>query len=272
MPSKLAISNIAWDYTEQTEVLAVLQKHEIQGIEISPTKCWQSPTTVSEEAVKDFRKIWNDHGINIVAVQSLLYGKPELQIFASDEAREKTLEHLRKIARIAALAGAKALVFGSPPNRKVPNEKKQNAMDIAVDFFSRLGQIGSEAGVCFCIEPNAPQYNCNFVISAKEGIELVKTVNHPGFRLHLDSACMYLNEDDLEESIELGIDWLAHFHISEPFLAPVQKSLIDHKLIAATLKRVGYNGWISIEMRDGATQPNTIALETALAYIKSIYD
>ena len=41
----------------------------------------------------------------------------------------------------------------------------------------------------------------------------------------------------------------AHFHISEPMLEPVSGGVVDHRSAAATLKDIGYSGWVSIEMK-----------------------
>ena len=45
------------------------------------------------------------------------------------------------------------------------------------------------------MEANPPEYGADFVTRAAEAIELVKAVNHPGFRLHLDTGCMTLAND-----------------------------------------------------------------------------
>jgi sugar phosphate isomerase/epimerase len=77
----------------------------------------------------------------------------------------------------------------------------------------------------------------------------VHAVNHPGFRLHLDTACMTLGNDPISETITAGALLLRHFHVSEPFLAPVRPGGVAYGLFARELNRIGYGHWLSIEMR-----------------------
>jgi sugar phosphate isomerase/epimerase len=40
-----------------------------------------------------------------------------------------------------------------------------------------------------------------------------------------------------------------HFHITEPNLGDLTHPELDHASIGKTLKKSGYNNWLSIEMR-----------------------
>jgi sugar phosphate isomerase/epimerase len=251
---RLSISNIAWNPEEDVQVTEIMEQGLATGIEIAPTKTWPSPTTVEAPEAERYRKLWNDRGFEICAFQALLFGHPELTIFENEEARAATIEYLDKIIDLAAILGAKNLVFGSPKNRLVGNMPRDIADRIAVEFFGRVGKKAESSGICFCIEPNPAQYGCDFVNTSLQGAELVRAVGSPGFRLHLDCGAMTLNNENYEQAIESSFDCLSHFHISEPFLAPIGESGTDHKRIAATLRSLGYDGWVSIEMRSANSQ------------------
>src|SRR5262245_32307461 len=100
-----------------------------------------------------------------------------------------------------------------------------------------------------CIEPNPPAYGCNFVTNSSEGLALVRAVDAPGFGLHLDAAGMVLAGEDPLAAIVAARSYLHHFHASEPQLAPLVPAGIDHARIGRTLRRVGYDGWVAVEMR-----------------------
>jgi sugar phosphate isomerase/epimerase len=63
---------------------------------------------------------------------------------------------------------------------------------------------------------------------------------------------------------------MCHFHISEPFLAPVGEGKVDHKSFANILAELNYQGWKSIEMKaqnpDSNIENVTEALKTAIQY------
>lgn len=267
----IAISNIAWDPKENEEVIRIMKEYSVTSLEVAPTKLWDKPEQVNDSEIQQVKEWWNKQGIQIVSGQSLLYGHPELKLFESLENRNQTFEYLSKIVTVLGKLGAQALVFGSPKNRQLEKHTPQEAMDIAVDFFHRLGQVAQAAGTCVVLEPNPAQYACDFIQTAAEGVELVKQVNHAGFRLHLDTAAMTLNQEPFTKTIEASFPWLKHFHTSETNLELVGAGTTDHPQIAKTLKSLGYEGFVSIEMKSGLLTPNTKAVETALHVITNIY-
>ena len=61
--------------------------------------------------------------------------------------REQTFEFLSLVLQLAGNLGVEALVFGSPKNRQVGNVPRDEARNIAVDFFRRLGREALRAAV-----------------------------------------------------------------------------------------------------------------------------
>jgi D-psicose/D-tagatose/L-ribulose 3-epimerase len=267
---KISISNIAWDAAEDEAVAALLDEFKVKGVEVAPTKVWPSPEAVGDAAARAYRGMWNSRGVEVVAFQALLFGRPELCLFTSDEAREKTFDYLCAIIRLAEKLGAGALVFGSPKNRVAGDLPASRALDIAAEFCGRLGEVAARHHTCFCIEPNPAAYGCDFVRTAAEGLELVRRVNHPGFRLHLDAGALTLNGEDYERTIEECFEWTAHFHVSEPNLELVGGRGTPHHRIARTLRALGYRRWVSIEMRGGLMTPNA-AVRAALDFVTATY-
>lgn len=268
---KISISNIAWEKAEDKNILNTLKKHQVKGIEIAPTKIWKNPTEVKYMHARKYKEYWMQNGISLVAMQSILFGHPELTIFDTKEVRKKTLEYILKIINLASLLGIKIMVFGSPKNRSIKNFSKSEAFEIACEFFSKIGNLAKQYEVYFCIEPNPPSYETNFINNTKEAIELVKAVNHPYFRLHLDSGALALNHENYEEAIKEGFPYLSHFHISQPYLAPVGKGIVNHKKIAEILKDLKYDNWVSIEMLNTNDKNNIDIVDKTLTFVTSVY-
>ncbi len=269
---KLAISNIAWTAAEEQEVAKELQKLGVKYVEIAPTKVWEDPLKATDKQIKDYLKFWEDHGIKVVAFQSMLFPHPELKIFESPENRKETLAYLKQFIALAGKMGVGVLVFGSPKNRQRGTLSKAKADVIAHEFFNELGTEARKHGVQFCIEPNATQYACDFVTNAEEGIKLVKKINNPGFGLHLDIACMTLASDNLKKAIKQGASWLKHFHISSPMLDKVvEREDVRHQEAAEALKAIGHKGFVSIEMRPGDEGENVDRVRAAVALGQKYY-
>lgn len=268
---KLAISNIAWAERDDELAAALMQEHGVDGVEIAPTIRWPSPLEVSRGELQDYRRFWNSRGIEIVAMQALLYGRSDLTIFESAEQRRATLDHLAGMARLGAALGARVLVFGSPKNRLVGDLSPAAADGIARAFFEEAGRAATDAGVVLCIEPNPEVYGCDFVTKARQGLELVAKVGSPGFGLHLDAAGMTLADDPLVSSLEDCVLALCHFHASEPQLGPLGEGGVDHATIARTLSRLNYAHRVSVEMRRPTGRDPQAELRRVLGYLRAIY-
>jgi sugar phosphate isomerase/epimerase len=179
-------------------------------------------------------------------MQALLFGRAELTLFESPAVRRQALEYLARIIQLGGWLGARALVFGSPLNRRVQGRALKEMLPLACDTFRWLGDQARACGTCFCIEANHSVYGCDFVTTLAEAVELVQHVAHPGFGLHLDAGGLALTGESLAN---LSVQ-PRHYHISEPHLAPVGSADTDHATLARQLVQLGYHGWLSVEVRE----------------------
>jgi sugar phosphate isomerase/epimerase len=269
---RLAVSSIAWTNNEEQDVAQQLQDLGVSHVELAPTKIWSDPTRATEDQIEGVVNFWKNHGLDVVAFQSMLFGRENLKIFEDEKTREETLDFLKGFIGLAGKMGAKVLVFGSPKNRQRGDMPYEAAFEIARDFFSELGKTATDNNTCFCIEPNPTTYACDFVTNAQQGIDLVSAVDNPGFGLHLDIAGMTLAEDNIERSIKDAAPILRHFHISSPQLGQVEEAAgIDHHTAAKSLAEISYDGYVSIEMRPGDEGTNVRRIGDSVPYAQNIY-
>ena len=266
---KLAVSNIAWSLEEDAAAFEMLRRRGIAGLEIAPPRVWPQPTTVSGEAARAYREEMAAKGFDVVAFQSLLFGKNELTLFGADAPRP-CLDYLVEMGRLAARLGARVLVFGSPRNRAVPEGMPPaSAWSKAVAFFSELGARYAELGIRIGLEPNPAAYQCNFIRTVEEAAQLVRAVDSPGVRLHLDAGELQMNGEAIETVVPPHLDITAHVHASEPMLAPLQTAWDGHRRLAAVLKAGGYDGWVSLEMK--RPEAGLPAVEQAIGHLRELY-
>ncbi len=254
---KLAFSNIAWTPHNSIEILTLLKKNGVSGIEIAPTKVWENWQGATVEAARAYRQWLNDLGFEIPAMQAVLFGKPQAHLFNAD-GQAQLFDHLCHVAELAAAFGARVVVLGAPKQRDRGNLSFTDALEIAVPQFQQLAEVYHHHQTCLCIEPNPQQYACNFIINASEGAQLVQLVNHPGFALHLDAAGMFQAGDDLQNLWPTVGPLLRHFHISEPDLADFAHPQVPHAENFQLLQQKNYSGWCSVEMRERPSLAETI--------------
>ncbi len=255
---KLSVSNIAWDTEEEQEIFELLQANGVSGVEMAPTKIWPAWEGASPNEASRIRLDYKSKGFEIPALQAILFNKPELQVFGNTEIQSELISHIDNVASLAKGFGAKALVFGSPRNRDIGDLSVEQAFSQGVDFFQRAGEVCEKQGVKLCLEPNPSVYNCNFMTHWREVVKVVENVSHPGIGIHLDTACISLEGDDVVTAINECAGQIAHFHVSEPNLSDFSKPELDHATIGKALRGTGYEGWVSIEMRKSGNPQKSV--------------
>lgn len=100
-------------------------------------------------------------------MQALLFGRPDLTIFAKAEKRQETFTYLVETIELGSKLGAKVLVFGAPKNRKIGGLNYEQTQEIAVEFFHKIGELAANLGINFCIEPNPQVYDCDFITDSR---------------------------------------------------------------------------------------------------------
>jgi sugar phosphate isomerase/epimerase len=269
---RLAVSNIAWDPSQDSTIAELLRREDVGGVEIAPTKWRERPLEASPADIASYRRAWEDRGLPIVTIQSLLFGRPELQLFADERRRAEMLDYLRRIVALSAELGARSLVFGSPKNRIRGSLSMPDALVIACDFFRAIGDHARDHRVVFCIEANPPAYGCDFITTTAEAVELCRAVDHAAIRLNADLGGMTMAHEDVRASVRAAASFIGHFHASEPNLVQLG-AVADHPAAAAALGAISYNGWVSIEMRAMADANESIAaVARAVRRAREAYD
>lgn len=265
---QLAVSNIAWEDDKLGFYLRLLRELGCDGIEIAPSRIWSEPISASREERKRLRELISDHGLEVVGFHALLYTHPELKMFDGKETYEKTVEYVKELICLCGDLGGRVMVFGSPRNRERGQRDLGECLSIATEFFYRLAEEAERHNVFICIEPL--QQNCDFITTSLEGLNLVKRVNHPHFRLHLDVRAMQEAGEDFLRIFSECTEVLEHVHVGDSNLSPPGYDGFNHQAIGMALRRTGYSKYVSIEMREGFGPPPKI-LEESVGLIKSFY-
>lgn len=266
---KLSVSNIAWDPEEDAEVLALLAKRGVAGVEVAPSKLWPDWRGATPAAAREAARRFADQGFAVPALQAILFGRPELKVFGDDAGQAALLDHLERVAELAAGLGAKALVFGSPKNRDPGDLPPEEAFKRGVEVFRRIGERFAPHGVNLCLEPNPGVYACRFMTSYRDVQRMVAEVGHESVCIHLDVACIELEGDDPVEAVQGCAGGIAHFHATEPNLGDFDAPRMRHAEVGRALREADYDGWVSIEMR--RPEDPIASIEQAVSFVQERY-
>ena len=177
---------------------------------------------------------------------------------------------LRGLIDFAGDIGVPTMIFGSPNQRAVEDNLK-DTWQRTVESFTKVLPSLEERGVTLCME-SLPAPECDFVMTAAEAAQMVTDVNHPNFQLMLDtkSLCGESGDPGGKAAAALIRQWgrdIRYYHANDANRRAPGYGETDFHLIAAALRDVNYDGWVSLEPFDYRPDPMTLARES-FAYMK----
>ncbi len=154
------------------------------------------------------------------------------------------------------------MVFGSPLQRNVPNDvSEEQAMQHAAEVLAKIVPLLERHQIQFLLEPLGPQEG-NFLNTADQARELAARVGSSAIGLHLDVKAMSTESRPIVETIRAHADWMQHFHANDPNRQGPGMGDVPFEPILQTLKDVGYQGWLSVEVFDYAPGIEKLVLDS----------
>ncbi len=147
----------------------------------------------------------------------------------------------------AERASIRTIVFGSGGARRIPDGYDPYLAYAQLIAFGRMvAPISADHGVTIAVEP-LNRGETNVINSVQEGLNYVKDVNHPAFRLLVD-AYHWAKENEPAENIISSGDYLAHAHIATyANRLPPGAEQCDFSSFFFALQQAGYDSPISVE-------------------------
>ena len=162
--------------------------------------------------------------------------------------RKAAVEHLKWAIRCTAAMGGDVLagpvhsalgIFtGQAPTA---DEKKW-----AADTIRAAADDANAAGIKLAIE-----FLCRFesyvLTTVRDAVAMVRAIEHPSVGILFDTFHANIEEKDPVKSLEEAAPHVMHFHVSENDRGTPGKGHIPWQAYFATLKKVNYKGWLTIE-------------------------
>ena len=124
-------------------------------------------------------------------------------------------------------------------------EKKEH-FALVVKNLKPLAKYAESKGVTLCIEP-LNRFETDFLNTCEQGLRLVKAVNSPAVKLHLDTFHMNIEEKNQAAAIRKAGKLLGHFHACGSDRGTPGGDHIAWPEIVKALKAIGYKGDVVIE-------------------------
>lgn len=198
--------------------------------------------------LKRILKISSKYGLRVCVIcTGEIYGEDGLALISSDkEIRKKTLKRMKEIIEFAAHFRA-GVNIGRARGNLCKEASKKESLEWAISAFSELASFAEKFDVCLMLEP-INRFQCNFINTTQEGIDMVNQIGSKHFRLMLDLFHMNIEDTSIESSILESAKHLRHIHICDSNRHAPGRGHLDFSKIISILKKINYQGFLSGEI------------------------
>jgi sugar phosphate isomerase/epimerase len=268
---KFAICNEIYQGWKLEDTLAHAARLGYSGVEIAPFTLANSVNDISAVERQRIRELAARNEIAIVGLHWLLVKPEGLYLNHTDAGiRERTAKYFVDLVDCCADFGGTIMVVGSPKQRNIlPGVTREQAWDWTAATFRDSVRRAEDRAVTICFEPLAPA-ETNFINTAAEAIQFTQQFNSPRFKIIIDVKAMCSESKPIPKIIRESWPHFAHFHANDKNLKGPGFGDVDFKPIAATLKEVGYNGFVSVEVFKFEEGAETIASKS-IEYLRRVF-
>jgi sugar phosphate isomerase/epimerase len=269
---KFAICNEIFKGWTLDETFKYAAKTGYDAVEIAPFTMAPYVTEISPEERIKIREMAAGHQLAISGIHWVLVQAEGMHLTHPDPAvRRRTADYFVDLVDFCADLGGETVVVGSPKQRNLMEGVSfEQAWQWAGAVFREAVGRASERGVTICFEPLAPS-ETNFINTAAEAIRFSKQLESPHFKIILDVKAMCSESKPIPQIIRESWPDFAYFHANDKNLKGPGFGEVDFKPIAATLREVGYQGYVSVEVFNFEEGPETIARKS-LEYLKATFE
>jgi len=282
---KFALCNEMFEGRPMAEVCSTARKLGYHGIEIAPFTLATSAEEITAAQRKQTRRAIEDAGLETVGLHWLFAGPNGLHMTTNDnQVWGRTRNYLSCLLDLCSDLGGGVLVLGSPKQRSiVDGQTKEGAWRRAVELLSSVLDKAGDLGLTICLEPLST-VETDFINTVAEGMKMVRQIDHPALKIHLDVKAMCSEHKggslkaegfgdgsavpDIIRSV--NADDIGHLHVNDPNLYGPGMGDLDYAPIAEAIKDVGWNKWLSVEVFKYDPDPETIARKS-IEYLKKFW-
>lgn len=260
----------ALSWAEQCEIVG---QAGYRGIEIAPfTLVKQGVSEISAAQRRDMVSVMKANGLACAGLHWLLAPPPQGLHFTTPDAavRKRTVAYLNELIDFCGDLGAKAMIFGSPKQRNTVGISIDQAKGYFADGLAAVADHAQARGVQVLIEP-LDKSQTDVVNVTAEALDLIKQIDHPAIATMFDFHNTADETEDFVTIIKKYHEHIRHVHVQEMDGQYLGTGNARQAFVTAfqTLKDLGYERWVSLEVFDFAPGGKVIA-EASIKVLKAI--
>ena len=160
------------------------------------------------------------------------------------------------------------LVTPDRNHNMISEDQKAPIVQRTIPLLAELSGFAKQRGIQLLLEP-LNRYSTPYCTTADDAVSIAKQINQDNFGILLDTFHMNIEEDSFEHAILKSERLLQHTHFADNNRKMPGYGHIDFKSIVNSLRKIGYNHYISFEP-NLTRKDYKSATKNGLEFIKSI--
>ena len=198
--------------------------------------------------IDDIIKIIKENNLEVPAIGTgQAYGEEGLSFSDPDGTiRKMAVERIKDQIIFASHFNAQVII-GLIRGIINENVDKTEAEEWTIDCLRKCTEFAKKYNIGLTLEP-VNRYESNFINTLNEGIEFIKRVDASNLGLLADTFHMNIEEVSIYSSIIQAKDYITHVHFADSNRWAPGCGHLDFAKIVQTLKKIGYQGYVSAEI------------------------
>jgi sugar phosphate isomerase/epimerase len=210
----------------------------------------------AELAIRNPKDLKVDDVINIIKKNNLevpaigtgqAYGEEGLSFSNPDGTiRKMAVERIKDQIVFASHFNAQVII-GLIRGKIEEGVKRVETEEWTIDCLRKCTEFAKEYNIRLTLEP-VNRYESNFINTLNEGVEFITQVGASNLGLLADTFHMNIEEVSIYDSLIQAKDYITHVHFADSNRWAPGCGHLDFAQIVQTLKKVGYQGYVSAEI------------------------
>jgi len=207
-------------------------------------------------------------------VKLCIYGGGGGLLAADAQARragvKQIVDGLRQAAELGAV-GSIVVPVRTPelPLPAPPKTLYELQCEILIEELAEIAPVAEQTGAAVILEP-LNRYESRFIQRLDQAADICRAVGSPGIKLMADFFHMNIEEIDMGRAIEDNAEYLGYVHLADSNRFQPGAGHLDFRPGLAALKRIGYDGFMTLECRIMG-EDRGAALVNAAQYIRDLW-
>jgi len=261
-----SICNEVFEGWKFSDTCRAIKKAGYEGIEIAHFTLKDSPSEITAAEREEYRKIMREEGLDFIGLHWLMVAPKGLHVTTpDDDLRRKSWQHIDDLIDLSSdLAGGapSKMIFGSPKQRT------STGGSTPAEAFARYeaGLAGvakhAEQRNVTALAEVLPRHDADVLNHEDEAAALVARIGSPAIQTMFDTHNAADETEPHPAIVEKHFGIIKHIHVNEMDGRHPGTGDYDFSSLFATLKRLDYPGWVSLEVFDFSAGAERIATDS----------